>query len=121
MLSLHEFISERFGVRVRERENAETEAMTTTSALVLRADSSRLAATVINLGQSDVFLRPRRPPSATVGIRLGPNGGSITLMAEEDFALVGVDWFGATAVGTSTLYVLEEVMIQETENRGDRL
>lgn len=113
MLSLQEFISERLGVRVRERENAENEAMTTAAALVLRADSSRLAASVINLGQSDVFLRPRRAPSATVGIRLGPNGGSMTLMAEEDFSLVGLDWFGATALGTSTLYVLEEIMIPE--------
>lgn len=117
MTSLHELIDQQFGVRTRPAENRETQAMTTGSALVLRSDSTRLAATIVNLGQSDVFLRPRRPPTSTVGIRLGPNGGSMQLLAGEDFALVGVDWFGVTAVGTSTLYTLE-VLIEPADNGG---
>lgn len=107
MVSLHQLIQERFGVRTRSPENRENVAMTTMEALVLRNDSSRLAAVIINLGQTDVFIRPRSGVSATVGIRIGANGGTFSLQWDEDFDLTGKEWFGVTLVGTSTLYTLE--------------
>ena len=107
MVSLHQMIDARFGVRTRTAENQETTAMTTTEALVLRNDSARLAAIVINLGQTDVFLRPRGGPSSTTGIRVGPNGGTFSLQWDEDYNLTGLEWFGITGAGVSTLYTLE--------------
>lgn len=110
MVSLHSIINERFGVRTRQAENRETVAMTTTAAIILRNDSSRLAVLIINLGPNEVLIRPNGLPSATVGMLAGPNGGSITLTVEEDFNLVGLEFQGIAAAGTSTLYILETVI-----------
>lgn len=110
MVSLHGLINQRFGVRTRHKENDSTTAMTTAEARVLRNDSARLAATIINLGQVDVFVRPNTGPSATVGIRIGPNGGSMALIWDEDFNMVGLEWFGVTDAGVSTLYISEVVV-----------
>ena len=110
MTSLHSIITERFGVKTRQAENRETVAMTTTSALILRSDSGRLAALIINLGANEVFIRPNGVPSSTVGILVGPNGGSFSMVVEEDFNLVGLEFQGITPAGTSTLYILETVI-----------
>lgn len=110
MVSLHELIDKEFGVRTRSAPNREATVMTTTSQLVLRNDSSRLAALIINLGGVAVFIRPSGRPSATVGIRISPNGGFFSVLWNEDFALVGEEWNGVSATVTSTLFVLETLI-----------
>lgn len=107
MVSLHGLVDKQFGVRTRAAENRGIIAITTTPAIVLRNDSARLAFTIINLGQSDVFIRPNTDPSATVGIRIGPNGGTASFQFDEDYNSVGLEWRAVTAAGTSTLYTLE--------------
>ncbi len=111
MPSLHELINERFGVRTRSNDNPVTTAMTTTSQLIARNDSSRLALSIVNLGQQVVNVRNKDAPSATLGFAVGPNGGSLTLVWDEDFNMVGHDWFGLTPSGTSTLFV-QEVLVE---------
>ena len=110
VLSLQAAISRELGMRTRTAENRETEAMTTSAAVLLRADSGRLAALVVNLGAEAVFIRPNGIPSATVGIRLAPTGGSLSMNFREDFSIVGKEWQGLTASATSTLYVAEELL-----------
>lgn len=111
MPSLHELIDLRFGVRTRSRDNPENTAMTTTSQLIARNDSSRLALNIVNLGQQIVNIRNQTAPSATVGYVIGPNGGSLTLHMDEDYHMVGHDWFGSVPSGTSTIFV-QEVLIE---------
>lgn len=114
MVSLHKLIDERFGVRTRGVQNRANVQQTITAGLVLRNDSSRLAATIINLGTNPVFITPDGAPTTTRGIRVGPSGGAITLLWDEDFNLVGLEWFGVTDAGTSDLYVLE-VLVEPGE------
>lgn len=111
MPSLHELINERFGVRTRSRDNPEVTGITTVSQLVARNDSSRLALSFVNLGQQVVNIRNIVAPSAALGFAIGPNGGSLTLIWDEDFNMVGHDWFALTPSGTSTLFV-QEVLIE---------
>lgn len=110
MVSLHKLIDQRFGVRTRGVQNRANVQQTTTAGRVMRNDSSRLAATIINLGANPVFITPDGQPSTTRGIRVGPSGGAVTLIWDEDFNLVGLEWFGLTDAGTSDVYVLEVVV-----------
>ena len=111
MPSLHELITLEFGVRTRSRDNPENTAMTTASQLIARNDSSRLALSIVNLGQQIVHVRNAAAPSSTVGFAIGPNGGSLTLNFREDFHMVGHDWFGLTPSGVSTIFV-QEVLVE---------
>lgn len=108
--SVHEAISRELGMRTRTAENRETEAMSSTAAVVLRADSGRLAALVINLGSEVVTLRPSGVPTAALGIRLGPNGGAMSINFRDDFSLVGKEFQGIANANTSTIYVSEELL-----------
>ena len=111
MPSLHELIDIQFGVRTRSADNRENTSMTTTSQLIIRNDSSRLAFIINNLGQQTVLVRNNSEPSATVGYLIGPNGGSMSMIFSEDFNKVGHDWFGITPSGVTTIYV-EEVLVE---------
>lgn len=107
MVSLHQLIDQRFGLRTRGVPNPDNVQQSTTVGLILRNNSSRLAATIVNLGTNPVFMVPDTSPSTTRGIRIGPSGGAITLLWDEDFNLVGMEWNGVTDAGTSDLFVLE--------------
>ena len=111
MPGLHELIDNLFGVRSRAAENREATAITTTSQLIARNDSTRLAMTVVNLGAQSVLVRNRDAPTATVGFLLGPNGANMVVLFNEDFTMVGHDWFAITPSGTSTIYV-EEILVE---------
>lgn len=110
MPSLHELIDNRFGVRTREREDDVTTTVGTSSTQIVRNDSSRIALVVVNLGQNDMFLRKEGVPSSTTGIRVGANGGSMSLTVDEDFSLVGKEWFGIAPRGSVNIYTLETLI-----------
>lgn len=109
--SVHDLVADRFGVRTRVNEVVGAQAPTA-SAVLLRDNPMRYAFVVQNLGADPVFMRPRRAASATAGIRLGANGGSISFSVDEDFSLPGLEWWsftsGAAAVDIIVLEVLGE-------------
>lgn len=105
--SLHSLIARDFNVRTRQEDERAITAMTTAVAQIVPNDSSRLAMVIVNLGSQIVFIRNRRPPSSSAGFSLGPGGGALILHYRDDFYMVGHDWFGLSAAGTSTLYVTE--------------
>lgn len=106
-LSLHELIDERFGLRTRGVPNPDNVQMSTAVGLVLRNNSSRLGVIIVNLGTNSVFITPDNAPSTSRGILIQPNGGAASLIWDEDFNLVGLEWFGVTDAGTADLFVLE--------------
>ncbi len=107
MVSLHQLIDQRLGLRTRGVPNPDNVQQSDTVGLVLRNNSSRLAATIVNLGANPVFITPDNAPSPTRGIRVGPSGGAVTLIWDEDFNMTGLEWNGVTDTGTSDLFVLE--------------
>ena len=117
MTTLHDLIDQRFGVRTRVRENAADVTMTTTAAIIARADPGRVALVVINLGTNPVRIRPNAAPTDVIGIPLTAGGGQVIFLWEEDFNLVGVEFQGITTAGTSDIYVLEVLI--EPEGGGE--
>ena len=115
--SLYSLIDNTFGVSTRAAENREDTSMSTTSSIVLRNDATRLAATIVNLGSNDVYVRPDGPASSSAGVIIAKNGGSLSLIFRDDFSLVGKEWQGATGSSTSTLYI-SEVLVEPDVNLG---
>ena len=115
--SLYSLIDNTFGVSTRAAENREDTSTSTTSSIVLRNDATRLAATIVNLGSNDVYVRPDGVASATAGVIIAKNGGSLSLIFRDDFSLVGKEWQGATGSSTSTLYI-SEVLVEPDVNLG---
>lgn len=104
-----DLVSERFGVRVRDTEPAAIATVGTASAVLLRADSMRYAFTFINLSANNIFIRPKNTASATNGIRVDPNGGSVTVILEDDFTLASLEWQAIAAGAGSAFYLLAVV------------
>ena len=110
MVTLRELINEKLGIRTRSDDQTGTGVTSTTDAIVLRDDGARVALLFINLGSTAIHIRPRRPATTTIGIRLAPNGGFASMNWETDFTLVGLEWHAVAASLTPELYVLQELI-----------
>lgn len=80
--------------------------VTTTATRVLQNDFERMASTLINVGAVDLKITPTDVVSDTEGIALAASGGNLCLVANEDLALVGYDWWAKTATGSTTVTVM---------------
>jgi len=100
-------IDERFKGPVLPIENPEISSVGTTSTTVFRASDDRLAFIIVNLSGAAMFARPRLVASSSAGFRLGPNGGFIRLLWDEDFLLVGLEWNIIADAAASNLYSVE--------------
>lgn len=109
MGALSDAIQARFGVKTRPVDNPENNVLSTTAELILRQNPDRLAFTVTNLSSIVVFIHSSARVSASLGYRIGVSGGSISFLADEDFDVVGYDWFAIAASGTPTIFVQEQI------------
>lgn len=69
-------------------------------------DYERISLTFVNLGGTTIFLAPSPVPSSTSGIRLGANGGTISLSISEDGLLPSVEWNAVGDAAGGNLYRL---------------
>lgn len=85
-----------------------TQVTCTAAATKLMSNNfERMAAVFIDTGAVNVSVGPQNTVTPTMGIVLGSNGGSLNLIASEDLALVGYDWWGITSASSSTVTVVE--------------
>lgn len=78
----------------------------TTSELLLRRDPNRAGLFIINLGSNTVLLNPGgQPATATRGIRLDANGGSISMNWRDDFVLPTEEWHAIAITASSQIRV----------------
>lgn len=76
---------------------------------VLQANFERMAAVIINISAVDIYVLMNNGVSSTNGIKLGANGGALTLSANPDLAMVGWDWWAIPASATPTITVIETI------------
>lgn len=77
----------------------------TTSVVVKSGDPECVQLTIVNLSANTVYLRPNRTASATAGILLASNGGSVSMVAAEDGTLPAQEWQAVATAAGSPLYV----------------
>ena len=107
ILALHEMLIELFGVKTNPRSNPITTTVATSVTKILANDPMRLSLVIFNLGANSVFVAPDNLVSASRGIYLAPNGGSVSLIWDTDFELCSRDWYAIASGASSTIYVLE--------------
>ena len=103
----YEYIKNRFGMSTRTVINPLTNAVATSVTKIAQNNADRLALTIVNVGANDVYIGFDAETSASRGIFVGANGGSLTLTVEEDFELITNNVYAISVGVASTIYVVE--------------
>lgn len=99
-----EELSRRFGGVVRDE--AGTVSIGITVGAIVGRDPERVFLLIVNLSPNDLFIAPLIDPSSTRGIRLDPNGGSMTVNIDQDASLPALEWNGIATVAGSNVFFL---------------
>lgn len=83
--------------------------VTTSATKLVGNNFERMALVMINTGTVNAVILPDISVSTTNGITLNANGGSVTLNAHDDLALVGWNWNGVVNAATTTFTCMEIV------------
>jgi hypothetical protein len=100
-------LNKMFGVHTSVRISAVPNQIGVATVSIARQNPNRIGMVISNLSANTVYIAPDNSVSPTHGIRLGPSGGTITLLWFEDFELCGYEWFGQASGAGSDLYVQE--------------
>lgn len=107
--TISDLLREELGIATYERETSLQAGVA--SAVLMRQNPNRISFVLYNLSANVLFIRPGAAASATQGIRLGPNGGAVSLYYREDFTLVSRDWQILAAAAASDYYLLEVFLL----------
>lgn len=99
-----QFLAERFGGQLAEVEANPT--VETTTAELLGGDPERVQVVIVNLSSNVIYLGFRSDTSASKGIRLNANGGSLSMAVDDDGILTTRQLFAVASVASSQVYVL---------------
>lgn len=111
--NVSDLLTAKFGVRFVSKLNRSLSSVGTTVVQVVRQDPSRIGFTIVNLSLNRIYVSPIGAPSATRGVRIDPNGGSVALNWEEDGEAVAWEWKGIADGAGSNVYILETVISGE--------
>jgi len=104
---LADIIAQQFGGPIDGQVNRTLSIVGLTAAQMLRLDADRVGATVVNLSANKIWVGPFRDVANTKGILLGPNGGMLVLRWDEDFLLVGAEWYAIANAANSRIITIE--------------
>jgi hypothetical protein len=94
--------------------------VSTVASVQAKQDAARVALLFINLGSSPCFVAPASigaNPAAGIGIKIEAQGGSATLIWEEDGEMVAWEWQAAVLVGSTVLLVMELLIDQGRQTK----
>ena len=100
-----EFLRTRYKGELTEDETSVT--LGTTVSTVIRSNPDRLGLLILNLSTNTMYISITNGVSATDGIRLGANGGSLSLNVTDDGMIQTRTWYGVSTGAGSSVYVLE--------------
>ncbi len=108
--SVYDLIQKQLGVDVEFHRNRDVVLVAVSSLVVARADPARVALVMVNLSSNVIFVTPNEVASTSTGIRLGPNGGAVSMSYLEDLNLQALGWNGISDSGVNRLFVLEAAL-----------
>jgi hypothetical protein len=100
-----EFLRERYKGELTEDETSVT--VGTAVSTVIGSNPDRLGLLILNLSSNTVYVSIDNSVSATNGIRLGANGGSVALNVTDDGMIQTRTWYGLATGAGSSVYVLD--------------
>lgn len=105
--AIAEFLANEFGGYFREQLRDVVVGLSVVEVVPLNYE--RVGLVIVNLGGTDVIVRPGPAPTLTSGIRLGAGGGAMTVNVREDMIMSGLQWSGISSVAGQTVFALEVV------------
>ncbi len=114
-ITLEGLLKKSLGVTTYERISAAGVTIGTTAARVVRNSPNRVAFVFINLSVNSIYIAPIITPSATRGIRVGPSGGLLRVVWDEDFSLTGYEWNAVASAAASEYFLIELLTAPEEE------
>lgn len=108
--NVRDYLDARRGVHMVAQASADGVTLGVAAAQALRQNPTRVAFLFVNLSPNVMYLTPIGTPSAAKGCYVGPNGGSLGLLAEEDGEVVAWEWRGIAGAAASQYFVLETLL-----------
>lgn len=99
------YLRKKFGGNFREQES--TPVIGAAAAQIVGNNPDRLAVLIVVLGANSLFAGLLPNVTANSGIQVAPNGGSLSMIVDEDFTFTTRQLFGVAPGGNTQLYVLE--------------
>jgi len=113
--TVRDYLLARLGVPTTPRASPVGSVLGLAVAQILRQDPRRVGFIFINLSPNQIFISPIGAPSAANGIRVGPNGGSVHVLALEDGEMTAWEWAGMADLAGSNYFILEILLATEAE------
>jgi hypothetical protein len=111
MGAVTEYVSMKYG-----RRTATLEKTVTLGAAVVRVlenNPNRFAWAIFNLSGANIaYLGFTAAVSAANGLQINPNGGSITMSADQDLELPTHEMHGLASAAATTIFVFETVAVE---------
>lgn len=108
--TIQALLDQLFQVSTEQRDNPLIAQAEVTVTQLFRANPSRIAFNLTNLGANPVYLWSDNQVSTTRGVRLNASGGTVTVLYDEDFSRTGYEWFVIADGGVSAI-ASQEVLI----------
>jgi hypothetical protein len=106
--TLRELLREEHGVDTVEVETSAQAGVAAST--LMRQNGNRIGWVLSNLSAANMYLRPNRAPTATVGIPLAP-GEWRSMIYHEDFSLPGLEWQIIASGAAADYYLLELILL----------
>lgn len=114
-MNVAELIAKRFGIQTIATRNPLVEELNEATLQLLPNNPNRLGWMAVNLSANNIFLALDISVSAAHGILLTPNGGSLTMIYEEDFEATCWAVYGMAAADASDIFVIEVLIDREVK------
>ena len=102
---LADVIEAKFGFHIRAEFPPKAQILSTTAVRILKANPDRVSWDIFNLGTVAVYLGHQEVVSATNGYYVGPNGGHVGMIWDEDGELVGRELWAVAASVAPTIFI----------------
>lgn len=103
-------IERELGVKTSSRQSDPASTISQAAVVIFKPDPRRLFFLFVNMGTGTIFLAPRPGVSATDGIFIPANGGTLSSSFRDDFILPALEWSGLGADANIPFYTLEVLM-----------
>lgn len=103
-------ITQRVGVQTFTRYDPVTNTVDVVPQRVATANPNRVALTIVNLSNFNIYIAWDNQVSSTRGILLDAQGGNLTLYWEDDLELVTQEVWGVSPAGAASIFVVETLI-----------
>lgn len=104
---LYKMLQALFGARVRLNKNPLVTQIGVAATQILSSNPNRMGFVFVNLSAVSMYISPFNTVSATEGIWLAPNGGSVSLVWDRDMEACTSEWWALAGGAAAACYLLE--------------